>query len=172
MPVYLVGVVDGCHKIGMSKNPRKRAEEWAMLPSSPRIVHIIKTDFAEWLESYLHTAFADRRVRGEWFKLDRPEVKALKQIKRADFPVDLPEWIKQRNAERFIAMRDERILPGPIDYSLDRRMSEEESRAFLGGISKAELRRMVQSGRLKQRTCFLRSDLVEFIESMPAVKTG
>ena len=70
------------HKIGCSKQPEDRVTELRlMLPPSSHLTHIIRTDDPHGVESYWHRRFADKRVRGEWFKLTRQDVAAFRRWK-------------------------------------------------------------------------------------------
>lgn len=99
MAVYLIGVVDGCHKIGRSRNPEKRAEQWCKLPTAPRIVHTIKTDQDELLESILHRAFAAEWINGEWFRLSSFIVRKLRQFCQFDDWLDIPIWLRDKHRD-------------------------------------------------------------------------
>lgn len=70
--VYLLREdVRGLVKIGRAVNPRNRVQKIAaILPSTCRVVGLIEAANMEELEKELHRRFADRRVKGEWFKLD------------------------------------------------------------------------------------------------------
>ncbi len=89
--VYLIGVLEGCHKIGKSNNVNRRIPEFgAKLPVVLRVVHAIPTADMVWLESYLHMAFRHRRVRGEWFRLSEEEIGVIAAVCAADSDDDLP----------------------------------------------------------------------------------
>ena len=88
--VYFIGELEGCHKIGMSKDPAVRVLQFTVLPSELRVVHQIATTEMSWLEGYLHAAYAEKRVRGEWFRLTPEDVALLSSVASADREEDLP----------------------------------------------------------------------------------
>lgn len=89
--VYLVGVVDGCYKIGFANDPEARLSSYApLLPVAPSIHHRIATTRPRWLENTLHSAFSHRRVRGEWFRLEPADIGIIKNLLRVDSPEDIP----------------------------------------------------------------------------------
>jgi hypothetical protein len=81
--VYLAEGHRGEYKIGRTNLvDRRLGELGAMAPIEYRLVHEIKTDDPAGVESYWHRRFADRRMRGEWFKLTAADVRAFKRWKR------------------------------------------------------------------------------------------
>lgn len=79
--LYLVGVLEGCYKIGRSGDSEKRLLSYSpKLPVTLTIHHRISTDNAEWLEGVLHRAFRHRRALGEWFRLTESDVELLKSV--------------------------------------------------------------------------------------------
>lgn len=75
--VYLLR--SGVHyKIGRSNDPGRRAYEVRLvMPEPVTEVHRIETDDPAGVEAYWHRRFADRRAEGEWFKLDKSDVRAF-----------------------------------------------------------------------------------------------
>ena len=79
--VYLMKDLNtGCHKIGISNNPEYR--ERTLQSEKPVIEMVACKKFptrkiAEAIESALHTAYNQQRLRGEWFKLEDVDVAAI-----------------------------------------------------------------------------------------------
>lgn len=81
--VYLAEGHRGEYKIGRTNLvDRRLGELGAMAPVENRLVHEIKTDDPAGVEGYWHRRFADKRMRGEWFKLTAADVRAFKRWKR------------------------------------------------------------------------------------------
>lgn len=80
--VYLmVDTTNGFHKIGISNKPKYR--EKTLQSEKPTIELICAKQFpsrtiAEAFESALHKAYANKRLRGEWFNLSEEDVNNLK----------------------------------------------------------------------------------------------
>jgi hypothetical protein len=93
--VYVIGTLEGCHKIGRSNCPSRRsAEIGLLLPVPLSVVHKIATRDEAWLESYLHHAFGHRRVRGEWFRLTAEDLTLLNSLSAASVVNDIPESVR------------------------------------------------------------------------------
>lgn len=79
--VYLmIDTSNGYHKIGISNHPNYR--EKTLQSEKPTIEKICAKQFpsriiAQSIESALHTAFASKRIRGEWFNLSEQDVKQI-----------------------------------------------------------------------------------------------
>jgi hypothetical protein len=68
------------YKIGKTKSPHRRKGEIApLLPNETEIIHKIPTDDPDGIERYWHTRFEAKRQRGEWFRLDRSDIRAFKR---------------------------------------------------------------------------------------------
>ena len=71
------------YKIGLSNDVGRRVYELGIqLPEKLVEVHRIETDDPQGIERYWHQRFADKRLNGEWFQLDKADVAALKQRRR------------------------------------------------------------------------------------------
>jgi len=77
--VYLFKERPGHYKIGVSDDPDRRLYELTKGPYKPELVHKIHTDDPAGVETYWHRRFADRLMRGEWFRLSAADVKAFKR---------------------------------------------------------------------------------------------
>jgi hypothetical protein len=70
------------YKIGKSYDvDRRNREIGTKLPEELKTIHTIKTDDPTGIESYWHKRFAQKRTRGEWFKLDRSDISSFKRRK-------------------------------------------------------------------------------------------
>lgn len=89
--VYLVHhPASGAYKIGQSRNPSARLKQLAPSFVGLALDHIIATENADWLESFLHRAFSHRHIKGEWFRLGEGDVQLIRAILTADSEADLP----------------------------------------------------------------------------------
>lgn len=73
---------NGYHKIGISKTPKYR--EKTLQSEKPTIDLVCSKEYpsrkiAEAIESALHKAFEENRIRGEWFELSDADVTILKE---------------------------------------------------------------------------------------------
>ncbi len=70
------------YKIGRSNSAERRESEVRLLlPEKLELLHKIKTDDPVGIERYWHERFAAKRMRGEWFDLNRADVSAFKRRK-------------------------------------------------------------------------------------------
>ena len=68
----------GLYKIGASADPEKRLSQLkTATPTSLTLEHAIPTDDMYELEEIIHVHFEDKRVTGEWFKLDQDDLYEL-----------------------------------------------------------------------------------------------
>lgn len=67
---------NGLYKIGRSQNPHERMKKMAgaIMPFEIKLVHTIPSQDPVATEAMLHKKFAERRVIGEWFKLEEEEI--------------------------------------------------------------------------------------------------
>lgn len=77
--VYLLkSKKDNIYKIGVTTNINKRLPQIATkLPFEIKLHHKIKCDKIYVLEKKLHNMFDDKRLNGEWFRLNKNDVKTI-----------------------------------------------------------------------------------------------
>jgi hypothetical protein len=64
----------GLVKIGRTNNPLRRVQEIRNMNPTFHMPLILKSDNMEVEERYLHIAFKDKRIEGEWFELSADDV--------------------------------------------------------------------------------------------------
>ncbi len=70
----------GDYKIGRTKSLNRRSREVQLeLPQTVEPIHSILTDDPSGVEAYWHARFAEKRTRGEWFKLTKGDVAAFRR---------------------------------------------------------------------------------------------
>lgn len=82
--VYLISSTDGHYKIGRSTDPSRRLKELkpgTILPIDFVLEHQIETNDMSALERRLHIQYADKRHKGEWYRLTEDDVQAIKSLK-------------------------------------------------------------------------------------------
>ncbi|MCO6186301.1 GIY-YIG nuclease family protein [Rhizobium sp. L1K21] len=71
------------YKIGYTTSLNKRGRQVQIeLPQEIELVHSILTDDPQGVEFYWHKRFADKRTRGEWFRLTKSEIAAFKRWRK------------------------------------------------------------------------------------------
>lgn len=78
---YVYLMVDhntGYHKIGFSKDPKHR--EKTLQSEKPTIELLHKFEGTMQKEKELHTKYDPKRIRGEWFNLDKKDIKYIKSL--------------------------------------------------------------------------------------------
>jgi Meiotically up-regulated gene 113 len=70
------------YKIGKSIDVTRRYKEIKVqMPHKMEELHVIETDDPSGIEAYWHNRFRDKRLEGEWFKLNADDIKAFKRRK-------------------------------------------------------------------------------------------
>lgn len=91
---FLKSLEDNIYKIGYSTNLNKRLDKITpKLPFEVKLAYKIKHNKVYRLEQYLHKKFADKRLNGEWFKLDANDIE---YIKNNDFS-EVVWWVIIKN---------------------------------------------------------------------------
>ena len=78
--VYLLEDSGGYIKIGCSQDVKKRIENIQSNNPTIRVLRLIETSDIAGLESELHKAFANKRIKGEWFLLTKDDIKQIEEI--------------------------------------------------------------------------------------------
>ena len=78
----MIDTTNNFHKIGISNNPRYR--EHTLQSDKPTIELLCAKEYpsriiAESIEAALHKAYANKRIRGEWFNLEPVDIEEIKQ---------------------------------------------------------------------------------------------
>ena len=102
--LYLINLHNTDHyKIGITNNLGKRIKTLQTGNSHPlNYAFVVKADLTdilgkeiEYLERFLHENYSSKRIRGEWFKLNRMDICKMfifltSRIYSRDLPVDIP----------------------------------------------------------------------------------
>lgn len=71
------------YKIGKTNDTVRRGSEIRIqLPEKMELIHSIKTDDLSGVELYWHNRFKEKRMKGEWFRLNSQDVRAFKLWKK------------------------------------------------------------------------------------------
>lgn len=103
--VYLMHF-EGRYKVGWSGNLERRCAELSTkFPHKVELLASIYSDDAQQLETYIHHAFRQNRIKGEWFALPDEEV--------ADFYCIATHWHKppSKKIKKYIAIEKEKHGP-------------------------------------------------------------
>lgn len=123
--VYVLGVLEGCHKIGASKEPTARVLRMLRLPVEQKLKVQIMCWDARWLEAALHRYFASKRTGGEWFRLTEEDLAFLNAIGNIASPADVPEPIRAAVPRKRVPRGD------PKNELVFFPVSEEEARVIV-----------------------------------------
>lgn len=79
--VYLMRSTLGDYKIGCSARPQNRLMTFGVtLPYPVELIHLIYSPDMYRTEQELHARFQDKRIAGEWFKLDEGDVAVIMEM--------------------------------------------------------------------------------------------
>ena len=86
--VYFVSDGNGYVKIGKTKNMKVRMGEYTQLPKKPKVINVLPVIDCAVTEKFLHNHFDAKRVRGEWFRLDKSDLKTIRALKDEFYTVE------------------------------------------------------------------------------------
>lgn len=75
--LYIITTNNIEYKIGKTKDFNKRLGEYTLLPYLPKLILLIKVKNYSKCEEKLQAKYITKRLRGEWFKLDKSDVKYI-----------------------------------------------------------------------------------------------
>ena len=79
--IYLLQGTKGYYKIGYTRDPKDRLRTFAnKLPFDVEYLHLIETDNTMRAEKLMHTVFAHRHARGEWYRLTESDIAIITAI--------------------------------------------------------------------------------------------
>lgn len=74
--IYIIQEEHGLVKIGITADFERRLKTLsAMMPYDLCVITVLNTPIASQLEKAMHDHFAAQRIKGEWFRLSRDELK-------------------------------------------------------------------------------------------------
>lgn len=79
--VYFVRRKDGIIKIGFSTDFESRLKALSFEHGNLEIIHLVKTNNAIVTETLFHNFYKSKRVEGEWFELNKNDIKFIKSAK-------------------------------------------------------------------------------------------
>ena len=74
--VYIMKM-DSFFKIGISKNPLRRLGDLQTAPTEIKLVFSAKVQNPREVEGFLHSLFCDKKMKGEWFCLNKADIKII-----------------------------------------------------------------------------------------------
>ena len=99
--VYVFRDTKGLYKIGVSNDPvRRMADIRRTHPDEYECLHLIPTENAFRLESFLHDYFASKRVHGEWFRLNERDMIYLRKAGDHLLNHQQPLWLEVPDRRR------------------------------------------------------------------------
>lgn len=115
--VYVIAGPNGLYKIGQTHSPEQRIKHLARKDAGLSLSFAFAVNCRTTWENYLHQAFAHRRVRGEWFRLQEEDIDILASITELagdSLPLSLTDLHSMNTARNFACGGEE--LPGDFDF--------------------------------------------------------
>lgn len=111
--VYFVQeYMNGSFKIGKTKNLEKRMNVFGVkLPFENKLIYLVKTGNHHQTEVAFHKHFADKRLEGEWFALNKDD---LSWIKAGSYTSEITQTIlpveEKKEVESMTESKEDRLL--------------------------------------------------------------
>lgn len=158
--VYFVQeYMNGSFKIGKTKNLEKRMNIFGVkLPFENKLIFLIKTGNHHQTEVAFHKHFADKRLEGEWFALNKDDVAWIKaekyteEINQTILPVEEKKKtaIKTENENK----EDKLLTPKQVEFAktlLTKLENEYELATDLAALTQKDLNRLSGYFRFKNK---------------------
>ena len=78
--LYLMKADNGLYKIGISTNPANRHKSLSTGPIAVNLIWSKELPDAPQIEKTLHWRFRSKRIRGEWFNLDKADIEYIRRL--------------------------------------------------------------------------------------------
>lgn len=79
--IYVIGCAEGYYKIGRCRYINQRVKQLRIqLPFKIELVHMLFVSFPAYEERCIHEFFRERRVNGEWFRLDEKDLEYIAKV--------------------------------------------------------------------------------------------
>lgn len=158
--VYFVQeYMNGSFKIGKTKNLEKRMNIFGVkLPFENKLIFLIKTGNHHQTEAAFHKHFADKRLEGEWFALNKDDLSWIKagkyteEINQTIFPLEEKKKtaIKTENENK----EDKLLTPKQVEFAktlLTKLENEYELATDLAALTQKDLNRLSGYFRFKNK---------------------
>ncbi|QHJ72266.1 GIY-YIG nuclease family protein [Planococcus halotolerans] len=158
--VYFVQeYMNGSFKIGKTKNLEKRMNIFGVkLPFENKLIFLIKTGNHHQTEATFHKHFADKRLEGEWFALNKDDLSWIKagkyteEINQTIFPLEEKKKtaIKTENENK----EDKLLTPKQVEFAktlLTKLENEYELATDLAALTQKDLNRLSGYFRFKNK---------------------
>jgi predicted GIY-YIG superfamily endonuclease len=76
--LYVIKDNDNNFKIGIAKNFKRRLKNYTEMAYNPEVIHVMECKDNRQVEKYFSTVFESKRLKGEWFKLNKKDVEYIK----------------------------------------------------------------------------------------------
>lgn len=158
--VYFVQeYMNGSFKVGKTKNLEKRMNVFGVkLPFENKLIFLIKTGNHHQTEAAFHKHFADKRLEGEWFALNKDDLSWIKagkyteEINQTIFPLE--EKKKVATKTEIENKEDKLLTPKQVEFAktlLTKLENEYELATDIAALTQKDLNRLSGYFRFKNK---------------------